>query len=112
MQTIPIIIFEKVLKNIFLESIDQINKIFKNNYEVFDEYSTDLQDSISIILDIRSLENISELEIKNRKIFIINDLKPASFEKNSNYIFIERPFKVSELFTEHFQRSLKFLLYL
>ena len=63
MQTIPIIIFEKVLKNIFLESIDQINKIFKNNYEVFDEYSTDLQDSISIILDIRSLENISELEI-------------------------------------------------
>ena len=59
MKTISIIVAEKVLKNIFIEVIDEINKDFTYNYEIHEEYSENNQSSIAIILDIESFKNIS-----------------------------------------------------
>ena len=98
MQTIPIIISEKVLKNFFLEVIDEINKYFTYNYTVIEKKAENSEDSDAIILDIKSLERISSFELSNKKLFIINDNSVNSFEQNNNQVFIDRPFKIIDLF--------------
>lgn len=99
MKTISIIVAEKVLKNIFIEVIDEINKDFTYNYEIHEEYSENNQSSIAIILDIESFKNISNPELINNQLFIIKDGYPISFNQNINPVLIDRPFKIFDLFS-------------
>ena len=98
MQTIPIIINEKILKKIFLEVIHEVNKCFTHTYEIIDEYSENLQSSPALIVDSIGLENISNFEIKNQKLFIINSDHSSPLDLKNNQILIDKPFKILELF--------------
>tara|TARA_Y100000816_G_scaffold133447_1_gene94299 strand:+ start:1001 stop:1648 length:648 start_codon:yes stop_codon:yes gene_type:complete len=100
MQTIPIIITEKILKKIFLEAIQEINKFFTHTYEIIDEYSENVQSSPALIIDRIALENISNFEIKNQKLFIINSDHSSPLDLKNNQILIDRPFKILELFSQ------------
>ena len=64
MQTIPIIISEKILKKIFIEVIDEINKFFKYNYEIIDQYTEVKKEGGAIVADLQSIKNISVEELK------------------------------------------------
>jgi len=99
MQIIPIIISEKILKKIFLDSIDQINKYFNFNYEILDEFAKINKNPTAIILDSGNLKNIPNDKITNQKLFIINNDSCNQFDQNRNQILIDRPFKISELFS-------------
>ena len=97
MQTIPIIISEKILKKIFIEVIDEINKFFKYNYEIIDQYTEVKKEGGAIVADLQSIKNISVEELKSKTFFIING-SSHSYEEYSNQISIDRPFKIIDLF--------------
>ena len=97
MQTIPIIISEKILKKIFVEVIDEINKFFKYNYEIIDQYTEVKKEGGAIVADLQSIKNISVEELKSKTFFIING-SSHSYEEYSNQISIDRPFKIIDLF--------------
>ena len=97
MQTIPIIISEKILKKIFIEVIDEINKFFKYNYEIIDQYTEVKKEGVAIVADLQSIKNISVEELKSKTFFIING-SSHSYEEYSNQISIDRPFKIIDLF--------------
>ena len=97
MQTIPIIISEKILKKIFVEVIDEINKFFKYNYEIIDQNTEVKKEGGAIVADLQSIKNISVEELKSKTFFIING-SSHSYEKYSNQISIDRPFKIIDLF--------------
>tara|TARA_Y100000992_G_C21242055_1_gene481246 strand:+ start:250 stop:894 length:645 start_codon:yes stop_codon:yes gene_type:complete len=97
MQTIPIIISEKILKKIFIEVIDEINKFFKYNYEIIDQYTEVKKAGGAILADLQSIKNISVEELKSKTFFIING-SSHSYEEYSNQISIDRPFKIIDLF--------------
>ncbi len=97
MQTISIIISEKILKKIFIEVIDEINKFFKYNYEIIDQYTEVKKEGGAIVADLQSIKNISVEELKSKTFFIING-SSHSYEKYSNQISIDRPFKIIDLF--------------
>tara|TARA_A100001035_G_C27639707_1_gene433977 strand:+ start:150 stop:794 length:645 start_codon:yes stop_codon:yes gene_type:complete len=97
MQTISIIISEKILKKIFIEVIDEINKFFKYNYEIIDQYTEVKKEGGAIVADLQSIKNISVEELKSKTFFIING-SSHSYEEYSNQISIDRPFKIIDLF--------------
>ena len=105
MQTISIIISEKTLKKIFMEVIDRINKVFTYKYEIIDEYSNINKSSSTLILDGKSLAKIASQEIKNQKLFIINDSTLNVSEYKNRQFLISAPFRILDLFN-HVENSL------
>ena len=99
MQTIPIIVSEEVLKKIFVEVIDEINKFFIYDYKIIEEFSGNSLNSNSIILDSESLKNLANLELANKKLFILNSNLSSFHNHENNQFLINRPFKIFELFT-------------
>ena len=98
MQNIPIIISEKVLKKVFIEVVDEINKFCIYKYEIIDQYIKNIQNSSAIIMDLKALESIDVPEIKNQKLFIINDNSKNTSVSHSNQTLINTPFKIYDLF--------------
>ena len=98
MQNIPIIISEKVLKKVFIEVVDEINKFCVYKYEIIDQYIKNIQNSSAIIIDLKALESIDVPEIKNQKLFIINDNSKNTSVGHSNQTLINTPFKIYDLF--------------
>ena len=97
MQNIPIIISEKVLKKIFSEVIDEINKFYTYKYEIIDQYTKNVQNSSVLIIDSKALESTDIPQIKNQKLFIINDNSKSIHVSHSNQILINTPFKIYDL---------------
>ena len=97
MQNIPIIISEKVLKKIFSEVIDEINKFYTYKYEIIDQYTKNVQNSSVLIIDSKALESTDIPQIKNQKLFIINDNSKNIHVSHSNQILINTPFKIYDL---------------
>ena len=99
MQTIPIIISEKVLKKVFFEIISEINKFSSYSYEIVDKFSKSIESSTALIIDKNSLEKLSYQEINSLKLFVINDDSIDTSDYKNNQFLISRPFKILDLFS-------------
>ena len=96
-QTIPVIISEKGLKNFFSEVFKEINTLIKYKFELVDLDEAKVSKSLVFVLDFASYTKLLNLNLTNKKYFILEKNDLNSVKITNQCTLIKCPFKISEL---------------
>lgn len=96
-QTIPVIISEKGLKNFFSEIFDEINTLIKYKFELVDLDEAKVSKSLVFVLDFASYNKLLNLNLTNKKYFILEKNDLNTLKITNQCTLIKCPFKISEL---------------
>ena len=96
-QTIPVIISEKGLKKFFSEVFKEINTLIKYKFELVDLDEAKVSKSLVFVLDFASYTKLLNLNLTNKKYFILEKNDLNSVKITNQCTLIKCPFKISEL---------------